>query len=179
MKNPRSLLVLILTLAISFALISCKKDNQNLSVDYFIKGNKDGVAFNFNKNAIAKAENFGPGSGEIGLNLKANATTPEGFDLALLFYNNTGITTGSFVDGNSSPDYTLVGTYRPDNSTTLYGSENYSPSIKTLVVHITSRTSTEVAGTFEGAFYKEDTMSGDVYNEYIIVTDGEFKLPIK
>ena len=53
------------------------------------------------------------------------------------------------------------------------------PLVKPLVVKITSKTGTEVTAAFEGAFYKEDTNSGDVYNQYITVTEGEFKLPIK
>jgi len=54
-----------------------------------------------------------------------------------------------------------------------------SPSVKPLVINILTKTNTEITGTFEGAFYKEDLASGTMYPDYILVTGGEFKLQIK
>ena len=178
MKKLPIALACIIT--ISLTLFSCKKDsNKSATSDNYIKGKKDGVAFNFTTNAMAKITDFSGSSGIISLNLLANGTALEGFNLGINFANGTTVQTGTFTEDNSGSDYILAGVYNPNSSTIVYAAGIQSPSAKPLTINILTKTSTEITGTFEGAFYKEDVSSGTMYPDYTLVTEGEFKLQIK
>ncbi len=171
---------LALTIALSVTLFSCKKDsNQSSTSSNYIKGKKDGVAFNFTTNAMAKITDFTSSGGFISLNLLANGTALEGFNLGVNFFNGTNVQTGSYTEDNSGSDYLTAGVYNPNSTTIVYGAGIQSPSAQPLVINIVTKTSSEITGTFEGAFYKEDVSSGTIYSDYILITDGEFKLQIK
>jgi len=50
---------------------------------------------------------------------------------------------------------------------------------KPLVVHITVKSATEVAGTFEGAFFNMNIGISEMLPDHILITEGEFKPSIQ
>jgi uncharacterized protein YxeA len=176
MKNLSLASALIIALSIS--LFSCKKENNKTSTTY-IKGKKDGTAFNFTTNSMAKITDFTSSGGFTSLNLLANGNALEGFNLGINFFNGTAIQTGSFSEDNAGSDYIVAGVYNPNSTTTVNAAGIQSPSAKPLVINILTKTSTEITGTFEGAFYRQDITTGTSYSDYILISEGEFKLQIQ
>lgn len=160
---------------LSTLFISCsKEDTASGNATYYIKGKKDGVAFNFTTNTMAKVTST---SGIYLLNLIAFGTGSEGFNIGINLYNGATVQTGTYLEDYSGVDYTLGGVYNP-NSTTMVYAAGIQSSAKPLVVTILTKTSTEVTGTFSGAFYRQST-SGVFYSDFITITEGEFKLKIQ
>ena len=164
-------------MALSFSLFSCKKDTAKNAATYYIKGKKDGTAFSFSTNALAMiTDNTG---GSTSLNLIAGGTALEGFNLGINFFNSTTIQAGSFSEENTNSDYLVAGVYNPNSTTTVNAAGIQSPSIKPLLITILTKSSTEITGTFEGAFYREDITTGTMYTDYVLITEGEFKLKLQ
>lgn len=148
---------------------------------YYIKGKKDGVAFNFTANSMAKITSLGAGTGVTSLNLVAGVggTSFEGFNIGINFSNGKTPEIGTYSEDDSSLDYTAAGVYNPNSADFVYGAGIVSPSAKPLVIKIVTKTSTEMTGTFEGAFYKLNLSSGSIGTEFVTFTEGEFKLKIQ
>lgn len=168
-----------LIIALSLSFFSCKKDDKNSTSASYIKGKKDGVAFNFTTNSMAKITDYTSSGGFQSLNLMANGTALEGFNLGINFFTGTAIQTGAFSEDHSGSDYVVAGVYNPNSTTTINAAGIQSPSAKPLVINILTKTSTEITGTFEGAFYREDITTGTSYPDYILVSEGEFKLQLQ
>ena len=160
---------------LSTLFISCsKEDGASGNATYYIKGKKDGVAFNFTTNSMAKVTST---SGIYLFNLIASGTGMEGFNIGINIYNGGTLQTGTYLEDNAGTDYTLGGVYNP-NSTTMVYAAGIQSSANPLVVNILTKTSTEVTGTFSGAFYRQST-TGTFYPDFITITEGEFKLKIQ
>jgi hypothetical protein len=54
-----------------------------------------------------------------------------------------------------------------------------TPTAKSLKLTILTKTATEITGTFEGAFYKQNVTTAEVGTEYVLITEGSFKVPVK
>lgn len=173
MKKPTSIVVFVL---LSIFFYSCSKDDVAVTADpaYFIKGKKDGVTFIFTANTLAMGIN--PNGGSL-VSLLASGSGSEGFNIGLSLYDGTTLQTGTYSEDYTGTNYAIGGLYNP-NSTTIVYSAGIQPSVKPLVINILSKTSTEVSGTFSGAFYKQST-SGTFYPDFIMITEGEFNLQIK
>lgn len=169
---------LALTVALSITLFSCKKHDAKNS-DYYIKGKKDGTSYVFTTNAQAMINDYSASAGIISLNLLANGTALEGFNLGINFSSGTAVQAGTYSEDYSGSEYIVGGVYNPNSTTVVNAAGIQSPSAKPLVIKILTKTSTEITGTFEGAFYREDTSTGTLYPDYILFTEGEFKLQIK
>jgi len=162
---------------------SCKKDASS-NGGYYIKGKKDGVAFTYSSNAMAMITDYTSSGAGIGLSLMASpqavsASSMEGLAVSINFSNGVSITPGTYTEDYAGYDYTTAGVYNPNSTTIVWGAGLHYPSAKPLKVTITSKTATEITGTIEGAFYKQDVSTGDVYDEYTLFTECEFKLPVK
>jgi len=115
---------LALTIAVSFTLSSCKKDSNAASTNNYIKGNKNGVAFNFTTNAMATITDYTSTGGFTLLNLVAGGNAMEGFNIGINFSNNTTVATGTFTEDYTGSDYLVAGVYNPNSTTIVYGCRN-------------------------------------------------------
>jgi hypothetical protein len=144
---------------------------------YYIKAKKDGVQKTYT--SFASANIIDLTSGVMSLALVAGTPNSlEGFNIAINFFN-TPIKVGTYSEDYPGFEYILGGVYNPNSTSIVYGAGLQTPSIKPLVVKILTKTTTEMTGTFEGAFYKQDINAGSVSTEYFLFTEGAFKLPIK
>lgn len=179
----RKLPIILLTLSfICLSFISCQKEltgdvtttTPGTSSGYYIKGKKDGVSFNFTKNPQAMITVVAP---VTILNMLSYGNTGiEGLTLAINF-TTTGVQPGTYSETNAGVDYILLGLYNPNSTDFVYGA-GIQVSVKPLVLTIATKTATEITGTFSGAFYKQ-SVSGTFFPDFITITEGEFKLPIK
>ena len=188
----KSLTLFNTILLLAFTITSCQKEitldvgntggtgNTGGSA-YYIKFKKDGEPKMFIVYAQAKVINFS-GTGLISLALTASAnagTTLEGINVGINFFNGTSPQTGTYSEESTSLDYLVGGVYNPNSTTIVYAAGVQTPTVKPLVIKILSKTATEMTGTFEGAFYKQDVSTLTFYNEYYLLTEGEFKLKIQ
>jgi hypothetical protein len=146
---------------------------------YYIRGKKDGVAFNLSAVTMAKITDLGQGIISLSLVASAGGTNMEGINIGINFANGKSPAVGTYSEDDSSLDYSILGVYNPNSTTVVYGAGVFSPSARPLVVKILSKTNTEMTGTFEGAFYKTELSSGTIGPEFILFTEGEFKLKIQ
>lgn len=180
--------ILFFTLSIALTaltLTSCKKSGNDDDGDngYYIKGKKDGTSFTYSANAMAKITDFSSTAGMISLaftaNAQPNAASLEGLSLSINFQNGKSPAVGTYTEDYSGTDYITAGVYNPGSATIVWGAGIHYPTAKALKINILTRSDTEMTGTFEGAFYKQDVSVPAVYDEYMLFTEGEFKLPIK
>lgn len=188
----KSLTLFSAILFIAFAITSCQKEitldvgntggtGNTGGSSYYIKFKKDGEPKMFTAYAQAKIINFS-GAGLISLALTASATggaTLEGINVGINFFNGTSPQTGTYSEESTSIDFLVAGVYNPNSTTVVYGAGIQTPTVKPLIINILSKTTTEMTGTFEGAFYKQDVSTQTFYNEYYLLTEGEFKLKIQ
>lgn len=175
MKNFFTLLLFIF---ITGWFLSCKKDSMESGIDatYYIKGKKDGTEFNFTSNAQATTLTSG---GVSVLHLIAGTSTSEAFNIGINVAAGMQVKTGIYREDELISSYMISGLYNPNSTTFIYSAGVQSPSAKPLTIKIISNTNTEVSGTFSGAFYKQNIAGTLLYNDYITITEGEFKLPVK
>lgn len=168
---------IVLFALLSALFFSCKKADTSTSATatYYIKGKKDGVAFNFTNNAWASVL-LSSGSSVVSLSA-GTATSMEGFNIGINFANASAFQSGTYREDNSGSDYMIGGVYNPNSTTYVYAA-GIQTSTNPLVINIVTKTSTEVSGTFSGAFYKQN-VSGGFFPDFITVTEGEFKLQVK
>jgi hypothetical protein len=173
--------LILVILSFIYIFSSCQKEltgdvtiTPTPSSGFYIKGKKDGVAFNFIKDPQAIVTVVPP---VTILNMLAyGAVGIEGLTLAINFTNGT-VQPGTYSETNAGVDYILLGLYNPNSTNFVYGA-GIQPSVKPLVLTILTKTATEITGTFSGAFYKQD-VQGTFFPDFITITEGEFKLPIK
>lgn len=192
MKNSFTLSTLIF-FAIAFS--SCQKEitlddgttgsgtgsGTGSSSGYYIKFKKDGTQKTFTAYPMAKITDFSS-AGFVSLALTASATagtTFEGINIGINFFNGTTPQTGTYSEDDPTLDNVVAGVYNPNSTTIVYAAGIQTPSVKPLVIKILSKTATEMTGTFDGAFYKQDVSTGTFYTEYYLLTEGEFKLKIQ
>jgi len=146
---------------------------------YYIKGKKDGVqkTYTFLPSAnIINASSLG----FISLGLVAGTSnSAEGLNIGINFFNTATIKTGIYSEDYFGLDYLVAGVYSTNSPGIIYSAGLQSPSLKPLVITILTKTTNEMTGKFEGAFYKQDSNGIISPAEYILFTEGEFKLPIK
>jgi hypothetical protein len=165
---------LLFILASTFFLSCDKNSNQSSgTATYYIKGKKDGTAFNFTTNTQAKVLTVGP---VAMLNFIAGGTGSEGFNLGITSSTGAAINTGTYSEANAAV-YAVAGVYNPNSTTTVY-SAGIHATVKPLVINILTKTTTEVTGTFSGAFYRQST-GGTFSGDFITITEGEFKLKLQ
>lgn len=169
------LIVTILFAFLSVSFFSCQKDGATTSsTSYYIKGKKDGTAFNFTTNTMAMVTVSGPVSL---LNLIAFGNGSEGFNIGLNFSPGSIVQVGTYSEDHAGTNYIVGGVYNPNSTTTIYSAGIQYPSAKPLIINVLTKTSTEITGTFSGAFYRQ-AVGGTVYADYITITEGEFKLKL-
>ena len=181
MKQMLRSTLFFLVLASLFS--SCKKDTSS-NGGYYIKGKKDGVAFTYSSNTMAMITDYTSSGAGMGLSLMASpqavsASSMEGLGVSINFSNGVSITPGTYTEDYAGYDYTTAGVYNPNSTTIVWGAGIHYPTVKPLKVTILTKTATEMTGTLEGAFYKQDVSTGELYDEYTLFTECEFKLPIK
>ena len=176
----------LLTVFAATLFTSCQKDTNtnpgNKGATYYIKGKKDGTAFTYSTNPSAMIIDFSSTAQSISLALMASAkpgtTSMEGLALNLSFFNGKQPAIGTYTEDYSGTDYLAAGVYNPNSATISWAAGLHYPTVKPLTVHILTKTNTEITGTFEGAFYKQDNSNAQLYDDYTLFTEGEFKLPI-
>ena len=178
MKKLSVIIILLAFTSVSF--ISCQKEltddittTNPTNSGYYIKGKKDGVAFNYTTMAQVTIIVASP---VTLVSMIAFKTPPEGFNLGINFMTGT-LQPGTYREDNPGTDYAVGGVYNPNSTDYVYAA-GVQISANPLVITILTKTATEVTGTFSGAFYKQ-SLSGTFFSEYITITEGEFKLPVK
>ena len=155
-----------------------KKDNSG----YYIKGKKDGTAFTYSAVAMARITDFSASAPMISLSLisSSNPTASSGHGLVLSvnFFDGKKPDIGTYTEDYSGNDYVAAGIYNANNLTISWVAGMHTPSVKPLVIRILTKTTKEITGTFEGAFYKQDSSIPAFYDDYTMITEGEFKLPL-
>jgi hypothetical protein len=112
-------------------------------------------------------------------NAQPNATSLEGVVVSITFSNGKSPAVGTYSEDDPSLDYMAAGVYNPNSMTITWAAGLHYPSIKPLKINILTKTTTEMTGTFEGAFYKQDASTATLYDDHILFTECEFKLPVK
>lgn len=148
---------------------------------YYIKGKKNGTAFNY---TVFPMANIIGASGSSQVSINANATMPttslESVGVSISFSNGATLATGTYSEDDGSTDHIVAGVYNPNSMTTVWSAGLNANSAKPLKIVITAKSSTEIAGTFEGAFYKEDVLGGSIsQTDYILFTECEFKVKVQ
>ena len=151
------------------------------SSGYYIKGKKDGTAFNFTTYPMATTINA---AGNMMVSINANAAMPntslESIALSISFNNGTTLATGTYAENDGSMDHIVMGVYNPNSMTTAWAAGMNPTPAKPLKIVISAKSSSEISGTFEGSFYKEDLTGGSIsQTDAITFTEGEFKVPVK
>lgn len=151
------------------------------SSSYYIKGKKNGTAFNFTVYPMANILNV---AGSQMVSINANAAMPntslESVGVSISFSNGASLSTTTYSEDDGSMDHIVAGVYNPNSTTITWGAGLTPSPVKPLKIVITSKTSTELAGTFEGTFYKEDLVAGTIsQTDYILFTECEFKVKIQ
>jgi len=117
--------------------------------------------------------------GTVAIALSANMTNeptdPTGVVLGISAFNGS-LPTGTYTE-NGSANYEVLGAYNPGSPTMNYRAGGHVPTARPLKIVLTSISDSEVAGTFEGAFYKQDALDPQDSDEYVDITEGEFRLP--
>lgn len=182
--KPFKLAIISLSLAIAFS--SCKKDADTAngpSSNYYIKGKKNGAAFSFVNYPMAFIVDMGGLYISVSLSASATSNTAsnmEGLNFGINLFKGEELTTGTYTEKDTDANRTVAGVYNPNSKTIVYSSGLIASPEKIFKVVITSKTDSELSGTFEGSFYKSDVTTGTIsQTEYVNFTDGEFKLPIK
>ena len=185
-----------LLLVIAFAVGGCQKELQfekapspananntggSAGSEYYMTLKLDGNLRRFNFSNVALLSDLGTGGKNltfIGLAQPSNVSM-EGLHLSVYFLRGAP-TTGTFQQGDHTGDYALSGDYNANSPQFGYFAGLHSPSIAPLKITISSITNNVVKGSFSGAFYKKD-LNGTpgTINEYVLVTEGAFNLPIK
>lgn len=161
---------------------SCKKSNSEDRGGYYIRGKKDGTAFTYSANAMAMITDFGGGTGvslSLFANAQPNAASLEGLGMSINFSAGHSPAVGVYTEDHAGTDYVAAGVYNPNSTTIVWGAGIHFPTVKPLKITILTKTATEMTGTFEGAFYKQDVSIPAFYDDYILFTEGEFKLPVQ
>jgi len=148
---------------------------------YYIKGKKDGAAFNYTVYPMANVISIsGSSQYSISGNAALPATSLESIGISVNFNNGATLSTTTYAENDNSTDHIVAGVYNPNSMTIAWAAGLVPNSVKPLKITITAKSGTEISGTFEGAFYKEDLVAGTFsLTEYITVTEGEFKVPVK
>jgi hypothetical protein len=187
---------IVLFLAITFAVAGCQKElhfetapspanennaGDNAGSEYYMTLKLDGNPRRFTFSNVALLSDLGTGGKNltfIGLAQPSNVSM-EGLHLSVYFLRGAP-TTGTFQQGDHTGDHALSGDYNANSAQFGYFAGVHSPSIAPLKITISSITNSVVKGSFSGAFYKKD-LNGTpgTINEYVLITEGAFNLPIK
>ena len=151
------------------------------SSGYYIKGKKDGTAFSYTNVPMAMITSIsGATMVSLSANASSNGSSLEGIALQINFFNGATLATTTYAENDTSTDHIIGGVYNPNSTTIVYGAGQAANSVKPLKIVVATKTSSEITGTFEGAFYKTDVVAGTLsQTEYITITEGDFKLPVK
>jgi hypothetical protein len=190
MKNT----VILLALAVSF--VACQKELEFDKAGTTANGNNtgggsgsefymtlklDGNARRFNNSNVALLSDLGTGGKNltfIGLAQPSNLSM-EGLHMSIYFLKGAP-STGTFKQDDHTTDYALSGDYNANSLQFGYFAGLHNPSIAPLTISVLSINNNVVKGTFSGAFYKKDLNAGPgTTNEYVLITEGAFNLPIK
>jgi hypothetical protein len=170
-------------------LLACSKEmsqesgsstGNNNNNNYYISFKVDGTTKSYDQNTMAVIMDMA-GTKSLSLVAQSSASTTnlEGINLTINFTTG-GPATGTFAEDNTGTDYVVGGVYNTNSTAVVYAAGLVSPSVKPLTINITHIDEKEITGTFSGAFYKQDVIVGQSYdNEYFTLTDGTFKLPVK
>lgn len=172
---------LVFVLSVCFLLISCQKELgfENIpGSTYYIKFNVDGSPRQYTYGAAAFTE-----TDILGNKLSFIAFASSSVDnlesiLLNIYYDATAPDVNTYTE-IGSPDFFTLGAYDPNSPATVYTAGIASPTVQPLTITIKTKTDTEISGTFDGAFYKTDKEDGEVHDEPVIISEGEFRLPLK
>src|SRR5690606_38068988 len=173
-------LILLLSATVLFA--GCSKSGTSDSSDnYYIKGKKNGADFSYTNYAMATIFEIIADHTSLSLsaNNSSNAGDLTGMVLGINFSNGGSLAPGTYIEDGGGVIYAVSGVRNPNSTTIVYGAGGiHVPTARPLKIVITSITDTEITGTFEGAFYKQDLSIPEYYDEYLDFTEGEFRLPL-
>lgn len=149
------------------------------SPNYYIKAKMDGVLKTYSSNPMAMFSSMA-GTNVVSLAAGAGGTSLEGLAFSINFTTGTLMAGATYTETGTGLDYLLAGVYNPGSMSITYVAGLTAVSADPLKVTITSKTATEVTGTFQGAFYKQDLSNPTlVFTEFKRFTEGEFKLPVR
>jgi len=169
MKKFISLSLIVISISLFTA---CKKDSSGGGSNYYVKANVGGTDKNYTSNPMAVIINTS-GSYSLAISGGAGGSSLEG--LALQINSNTGPVTAGTYDENSN-DYAIGAVYNPNSSdvSAIFGA-GLKLSSHPLQIIISNISDKEVSGTFSGEFYDNSGTGTDS----LLVTNGEFKVPIQ
>lgn len=146
---------------------------------YYIKGKMDGILKTYTNTPMAMFTTMA-GTSVVSLFAGAGGTSLEGLAFSINFSTGTLTAGTTYSETGGGMDYLLAGVYNPNSTTITYAAGLTAASADPLRITITSKTATEVTGTFQGAFYKQDLINPTmIYTENKRFTEGEFKLPVR
>lgn len=172
MKKINSLLFVCLSF-LFFAACS-KDDNSGGGPKYFIKANVGGTAKTFSANPLVVKINQ---SGTYSLSMSAGAGGSSLEGMALQINQTSGPITAGTYNETLLGDYVIAATYNPNTSdvSAIYGAGLKISTTAPLQIVISSITDSEVSGTFSGEFFD----NSGVGSNSLLITSGEFKLPVQ
>jgi len=169
----KTFIALLLIYFSSLFFAACKK-NSDSKPTYYMKADIGGTEKTYATNAEATRSGLGR---FYFLTMRAIAgnNSSEGLILSIEQLIDT-FTTGTYTE-RASNDYDVTGTYNPGSSdpSAVFETDGLLGALgMPLKITISEISDTQVAGTFSGEFFGRN---GSDSNS-ILITDGEFNLPI-
>jgi hypothetical protein len=174
---------LLYILSISVVMFSCKKEysyegGPTANPTYYLTATVDGVPLKFNVDNEA-AYTLSSGLNALELTGFASADPNDNTNITLdIYYDVTPPGAGTYTGQNN--DYFVIGIYDFGDPNTVYTAGINNISVSPLTITITCIVNNVVTGTFSGAFYRTDVNTGIIdMNNYILITEGKFRLPLQ
>lgn len=174
----RSFIAALLVAVSALTFISCSKSKDD-DKKYFVRGQIDGEAFSFSSTAQMSTVEVRDDLRSVTIGAIDQVSRVRAINISLNLFDDEQLEVREYTEGSSNPDYHLAAIYYGGTNNILYTAGMYTPSVKSLTLRILSLTDKEISGTFEGAFYTQRADGGNYTGEYLTVTRGEFKVPVK
>jgi hypothetical protein len=174
---------LLYVLSISILLFSCRKEysyegGPTSNPTYYLMATVDGVPLEFNVDNEA-AYTISSSTNVLELIGFASSDLTDNTSIILdIHYDDVTPGVGTYT--GQTDDYFVTGIYDFNDPDNLYTAGATSAlSVQPLSITITSIADNIVEGTFSGAFYLTDGDGNVSATDYIIISNGRFRLPLQ
>ena len=173
---------LLYILSLSVILFSCQKEYSYEggaipTSTYYITATVNGTPMAFNFDGTA-AYTLRSGLNALELSSFAVADPSNNTSITLdISYDTNPPGVGTYTDQTN--DYFVTGQYDFNSQDSVYTAGQVTPSPSPLTITISSIANNVVTGTFSGAFYPTSITTGLASADYILISDGTFRLPLQ
>lgn len=177
--------LLFLLITVSIVLFSCQKelsfeDNGVPVGSYYLKCIINGEERTFSYSATAVTYGYQAEDSVLTLMAFSSADADARESISLnIYYTSQTPGPATYSGAYTGDAYIIYGIYDADSTDITYTAGRTAQSISPLEIVLTTRTATEITGTFAGTFYSMNRTTGEMHPEYVTITDGEFNLRVQ